>query len=424
MKGAIRFAGVRKVFRWRGPRQRAETLKGALFRRGRRLPAREHVALDGVDFEVAPGEAVAIIGANGSGKSTCLKLAGGILRPTAGTVAVEGRVTALIELGAGFHPEITGRENVLINGMLLGLTRAEVAARMPEIVRFAELGDFIDQPVKTYSSGMYVRLAFAIAIHVSPDILIVDEALAVGDAFFQTKCMQRMKRMLDDGVLLDLGVSSPQIDSAERGFSWRADAPLDMRMDTSRGITAADWLASAPVAELTRVIREFGEERFAAAIAKAVVARRDAGQPVATTAELASLVAGAIPVRSRGDATQHPATRTFQAVRIHVNQELEELALVLEQAVAMLAPGGRLVVISFHSLEDRLVKRFFDRHAHPERQVGRLPLRAAELPQPRLSLVARVRPDAAEVAANPRARSAVMRIAERTATPIEPEKSS
>ncbi len=226
------------------------------------------------------------------------------------------------------------------------------------------------------------------------------------------------------GLLLDLGVSSPQIDSAERGFSWRADAPLDMRMDTSRGITAADWLASAPVAELTRVIREFGEERFAAAIAKAVVARRDAGQPVATTAELASLVAGAIPVRSRGDATQHPATRTFQAVRIHVNQELEELALVLEQAVAMLAPGGRLVVISFHSLEDRLVKRFFDRHAHPERQVGRLPLRAAELPQPRLSLVARVRPDAAEVATNPRARSAVMRIAERTATPIEPEKSS
>ena len=219
------------------------------------------------------------------------------------------------------------------------------------------------------------------------------------------------------GLLLDLGVSSPQIDVAERGFSWRADAPLDMRMDTSGGITAAQWLASATVDELTRVIREFGEERFAASIAKAIAARRDAGRAVATTAELAALVAGAIPVRSRGDASQHPATRTFQAVRIHVNQELEELALVLEQAVALLAPGGRLVVISFHSLEDRLVKRFIDRHARPERQLGRLPLRASELPQPLLKVIARVRPDAVELAANPRARSATMRVAQRTATP-------
>ena len=217
------------------------------------------------------------------------------------------------------------------------------------------------------------------------------------------------------GLLLDLGVSSPQIDAVERGFSWRADAPLDMRMDTSCGITAAQWLASATVEELARVIREYGEERFAASIAKAITARRDAGRPVVTTADLAAVVAGAIPVRSRRDAAQHPATRTFQALRIHVNQELEELALVLEQSVAVLASGGRLVVISFHSLEDRLVKRFIDGHAHPERALGRLPLRAADLPQPRLRSVARVKPDATEVAANPRARSAVMRVAERTA---------
>jgi 16S rRNA (cytosine1402-N4)-methyltransferase len=224
-----------------------------------------------------------------------------------------------------------------------------------------------------------------------------------------------------NGLLLDLGVSSPQIDAAERGFSWRADAPLDMRMDSTQGVTAASWLASATVEELTRVIREYGEERFAASIAKAIAARRDAGRPVATTADLAALVAGAIPVRSRGDAAQHPATRTFQAVRIHVNQELQELALVLEQAVSLLATGGRLVVISFHSLEDRLVKRFIEGHAHPERGLGRLPLRAAELPQPRLQSIAREKAAAAEVAANPRARSAVMRVAQRTRTPLLPE---
>jgi 16S rRNA (cytosine1402-N4)-methyltransferase len=216
------------------------------------------------------------------------------------------------------------------------------------------------------------------------------------------------------GLLLDLGVSSPQIDEAERGFSWRGDGPLDMRMDPTCGISAAEWLASTTYEELRRVIRDYGEERFAASIAKAIVARREAGRAVATTGELAALVAGAIPVRSRKDAAQHPATRTFQAVRIHINQELEELALVLEQAVSVLAEGGRLVVISFHSLEDRMVKRFIDSHAHPERSLGRLPLRASELPQPRLRTLERLRPDAGETAVNARARSAVMRVAERT----------
>ena len=223
------------------------------------------------------------------------------------------------------------------------------------------------------------------------------------------------------GLLLDLGVSSPQIDEPERGFSWRADAPLDMRMDPGEGVTAAEWLRAAAPEQLVRVIREYGEERFAASIAKALVARREAGKPVATTADLAAVVAGAIPVRSRRDAAQHPATRTFQALRIHVNQELEELALVLQQAMSLLGAGGRLVVISFHSLEDRLVKQFIEAHAHPERPLGRLPLRADELPRPRLRGIARLKPDAGEIAANPRARSAVMRVAERTAAPLPQE---
>jgi 16S rRNA (cytosine1402-N4)-methyltransferase len=222
------------------------------------------------------------------------------------------------------------------------------------------------------------------------------------------------------GVLFDLGVSSPQIDDPLRGFSLRADGPLDMRMDPSRGETAADWLARAPFEELA----EDGEERFAASIAKAIVARRaDAdtrgGRPLSTTADLAALVANAVG-RSRKDAAQHPATRTFQAIRIHINRELEELALALEQAAALLATGGRLVAISFHSLEDRIVKRFIEAHHHPERASGdqrRLPLRADQLPRATLAAIARVYPDEAEMAANPRARSAVMRVAERTAEP-------
>ncbi len=221
------------------------------------------------------------------------------------------------------------------------------------------------------------------------------------------------------GVLFDLGVSSPQIDDPQRGFSLRSDGPLDMRMDPTRGETAAQWLARATLEELTRVIRDYGEERFAVSIAKAIVARRAVGRPITRTADLAAVVADAIPVKSRRDASQHPATRTFQAVRIHVNQELEELALALEQTIEVLAAGARLVAISFHSLEDRLVKRFIETHAHPERaHEARVPLRASELPQPTLRALGKVVPDAAEIAANPRARSAVMRVAERTAAPL------
>lgn len=214
-----------------------------------------------------------------------------------------------------------------------------------------------------------------------------------------------------DGVLLDLGVSSPQLDEAERGMSFRFDAPLDMRMDTTRGPTVADWLAEASVAEITEVLRDYGEERFAHAIAKAIAAARSGGL-VATTGQLAAIVEKAVRTREPG---QHPATRSFQALRIFINQELEELSGVLPEAMARLVSGGRLVVISFHSLEDRIVKRFMRDQARPDHAPSRLPLRASELPQPLLRLVGKaVRPSAAEVAANPRARSAVMRVAERT----------
>jgi len=213
-----------------------------------------------------------------------------------------------------------------------------------------------------------------------------------------------------DGVLLDLGVSSPQLDEAARGFSFRLDAPLDMRMDTSRGQTAAEWLAQASQRQLAEVIKNYGEERFANAVAKAIVAAR-AGGAIATTRQLAEIVASAVRTREQG---QHPATRSFQAIRIHVNQELAELSLVLPQAVAALRPGGRLAVISFHSLEDRIVKRFLRDEARPPQLPARLPLRAADLPPPRLKLVGKpVTPSAAEIAANPRARSAVLRVAER-----------
>ena len=213
-----------------------------------------------------------------------------------------------------------------------------------------------------------------------------------------------------EGVLLDLGVSSPQLDEAQRGFSFRLDAPLDMRMDTSRGQTAAEWLAQASQRELAEVIKNYGEERFANAVAKAVVAARSGGA-IATTRQLAEIVASAVRTREQG---QHPATRSFQAIRIHLNQELEELSLALPQAVAALNPGGRLVVISFHSLEDRIVKRFLRDESRPPQLPARLPLRAAELPPPRLRLVGKpIMPTAAEIDANPRARSAVMRVAER-----------
>ena len=214
-----------------------------------------------------------------------------------------------------------------------------------------------------------------------------------------------------DGVLLDIGVSSPQLDEGERGFSFRFDAPLDMRMDTTQGETAAAFLAVAGIKEITEVIRNYGEERFAFQIAKKIVAARSE-RPIATTGQLAALVREAVRTRELG---QDPATRTFQALRIHVNQELEQLALVLPQATDLLKAGGRLAVISFHSLEDRIVKRFMRQLASPDTLPKNLPLRSVDLPQPKLRLIGKpVRASDAEIAANPRARSAVLRVAEKT----------
>lgn len=210
------------------------------------------------------------------------------------------------------------------------------------------------------------------------------------------------------GVLMDLGVSSPQIDSPERGFSFRFDGPLDMRMDTTRGQSVAEWLADASVDQITEVIRDYGEERFAFPIAKAIVARRQERGPISTTTDLAGLVAGTVKTREQG---QNPATRTFQAFRIFINAELEELEQALEASLQVLKPGGRLVVISFHSLEDRIVKQFIAKHSK-EVYDRRAPF-AAPVPM-RLKALERIRPSAAEVAANPRSRSAIMRVAERT----------
>ena len=239
---------------------------------------------------------------------------------------------------------------------------------------------------------------------------IADPRFAIEHASFAQMAERLAARGIArvDGVLLDLGVSSPQIDDPARGFSFRFDAPLDMRMDPTRGETAADFLARAGAREIAEVLREHGEERAAVRIAKALVARRDAGHPVRRTGELAALVARAVHSREPG---QDPATRTFQALRIHVNAELEALAQGLNSALDLLTPGGRLAVISFHSLEDRLVKGFIAHESRdePDRRVPFAPPTRTL----RLAALARVRPSAAEVAANPRARSAVLRVAER-----------
>jgi len=213
-----------------------------------------------------------------------------------------------------------------------------------------------------------------------------------------------------DGVLLDLGMSSPQLDDKQRGFSFRFDAPLDMRMDTSSGQTAAQWLASVDEGLLGEVIRDYGEERFAKQIARALVAARQE-QPIVTTHQLSEIVAKAVCTREPG---KNPATRTFQAIRIYLNQELEELAQVLPQCVDCLRPEGRIVIISFHSLEDRMVKHFLRDMAQGDKLPHKLPIRAADVPKGRLRLLGKaVRAAPQEVAANPRARSAVMRVAER-----------
>jgi 16S rRNA (cytosine1402-N4)-methyltransferase len=247
------------------------------------------------------------------------------------------------------------------------------------------------------------------------DVQAIAEAKKITDPRFQivhssfASMEQHAEPASVAGVLLDLGISSPQVDEAERGFSFRRDGPLDMRMNTTTGLTAAQWLNQAGVDDIAHVIKTHGEERFALPIAKAIIARRELNQPLATTMDLANLVAGVVKKREPG---QDPATRTFQALRIFINKELDDLALGLQAALDLLKPGGRLVVISFHSLEDRIVKQFMQMHSAVEVPRG-LPIRAKDLPQGELELISRVKPSSSEVSDNPRARSAVMRVAQK-----------
>lgn len=280
----------------------------------------------------------------------------------------------------------------------------------------APAGTWVDA---TFGRGGHARL---ILLRLGPQARLVafdkdPEALAAATRITDARFSIRHQGFGDlaqwpaasvSGVLFDLGLSSPQLDSPERGFSFRFDGPLDMRMDPTRGLSVADWLAAAPAAQIEQVIRDYGEERFAGGIAKAIVARREQRGPLAGTAELAELVAAAVKTREPG---QSPATRTFQAFRIFINAELEELQQALSASLSALRPGGRLVVISFHSLEDRIVKQFIAQHSR-QRFDRRAPFAAPQAMK--LLALARVRPDAAERASNPRARSAIMRVAERS----------
>lgn len=213
-----------------------------------------------------------------------------------------------------------------------------------------------------------------------------------------------------DGILMDFGVSSPQLNDAQRGFSFMHDGPLDMRMDSSSGLSAAEWLASVSEQDLVRVLFDYGEERFARRIANAVVTKRDE-QPLETTRQFVDLLVEAIPFKEKH---KHPATRSFQAVRIAINSELDEITKVLEQAVSVLVPSGRMVVISFHSLEDRIVKRFIRDESRGKYSSSKLPMQAEELAAIRLNKCGKaIKAGQQELADNPRSRSAVMRVAER-----------
>ena len=295
------------------------------------------------------------------------------------------------------------------------LGAVEAASQTTELQPAGQAPVFVDA---TFGRGGHSRLILSrlpanarlIAFDKDPDALA--EAASITDPRFSIRHLGfshlgELPAASVAGVLLDLGISSPQVDNPARGFSFRGDGPLDMRMDTTRGQSVAEWLAHAELDDILEVIRDYGEERFAGAIAKAIVARRQTRGPIATTAELAQLVADTVKTREPG---KDPATRTFQAFRIFINAELEELQQALAASLKVLQPGGRLVVISFHSLEDRIVKQFLAKHS---REVfdRRAPFAAPQVMQ--FKVLARVKPGAAEVAANPRSRSAIMRVAER-----------
>jgi 16S rRNA (cytosine1402-N4)-methyltransferase len=297
-------------------------------------------------------------------------------------------------------------------------------------------GTYVDA---TFGRGGHSRAILAalgpdgrlIAIDRDPDAALAARQISDARFTFESARFSQLPDVLAklssprvDGALLDLGLSSPQIDDPQRGFSFRVDGPLDMRMDPQQGESAAEFLARADVRELTQIIRDYGEERFAQSVARAIVAAR-AAAPIVRTRQLKAIVSQAIGARSRGDWNQDSATRTFQALRIFLNEELMELALTLPAMVPFLNAGGRLAVISFHSLEDRIVKRFIKQASQPyggDPRLSRLAIPADALPGAPLRIVGRaIRASEAEIAQNPRARSATLRVAERTSHPVPPE---
>lgn len=243
--------------------------------------------------------------------------------------------------------------------------------------------------------------------------MLLDQRFALKQSCFsQLKTIVENANMVGkiDGILMDLGVSSPQLDNPERGFSFLRDGPLDMRMDSNAGITAAQWLATVDEKHLVKILFEYGEERFARRIARAILEKREAS-PITTTKQLAELIAGVIPFKEKH---KHPATRTFQAIRIEINRELDELKDVLQQSAQVLKSGGRLVVISFHSLEDRIVKRFIRDESGAKHHPGKLPIKEVDIEKGVLQKINKaIKTDAQEIKQNPRARSAVMRVAEK-----------
>ena len=286
-------------------------------------------------------------------------------------------------------------------------------------LRILQGGHYIDA---TFGRGGHSRLilsqlsAQGSLVAFDKDLEAIAEAATITDPRFSIRHegfnqLGQLQASSAAGLLMDLGISSPQIDNAARGFSFRGDGPLDMRMDTTRGQSVAEWLAGASIESMTEVIRDYGEERFAGPIAKAIDRARQERGPLKSTHELVSVVAGAVKTREPG---KDPATRTFQAFRIFINAELEELSQALTAALNILQPGGRLVVISFHSLEDRIVKQFIAEHS---RDVFDRRAPCAAPKAMRLTALGRIKPSDEEVAANPRSRSAVMRIAERTEVP-------
>jgi len=322
---------------------------------------------------------------------------------------------------------VSGRSQLTVSEQSIGQVSPHITVMLEEAVEGLAVkptGIYVDC---TFGRGGHSRKileklgAQGRLIALDRDIAAVDSAASIQDVRFQIvhqhfADLEQTLAVLGlnavDGVLLDLGISSPQIDIGERGFSFRFDGPLDMRMDQTTGQTAAEFIAEATEQKLAEVIKTYGEERFAKQIARAIVAQRAGGNAIVTTKQLAKIVADAIPKIEPG---QDPATRTFQALRIYLNQELEELSLVLPQCLKVLAPGGRLAVISFHSLEDRIVKQFVRAEQDRDDLPANFPVRAKDLPQPRMKAIGKaVKPSAEEVKKNPRSRSAVLRVAERT----------